>query len=123
MTAKSELKRLSAAEIVKLRICPYCSEPVVRKSKTGPAPSYCSPQCRKSQNNGDLSDGAAIVKYAKAWREARGQGPVGRESFAAMVQALDTMLSSDREDGRPSALYAAAVSLSSGRSYLDRRQG
>ena len=122
MTAKSELKRLTALEIVKLHVCPNCGEPVHRKSAQGPAPSYCSTECRKAQNNGDLSDGAAIIKFAKAWREARGQGPVGSAAFAAMVSALDTMLEGDRQAGKPSALYAAATMLASGTSYADRRR-
>jgi endogenous inhibitor of DNA gyrase (YacG/DUF329 family) len=123
MTTKSDLKRLTAAQIASLNVCPYCGSAVERKSARGPAPSYCSPACRQAQNNGDLSDGAAIVKLAKAWREARGAGPVGAAAFRAMTAALDVMLEADRKSGRPSALYAAAVTLNQGTSYQDRRRG
>lgn len=73
-------------------------------------------------NNSGLSDGAAIVKLAKAWREARGAGPVGAAAFRAMTAALDVMLEADRKSGRPSALYAAAVMLNQGMSYQDRKR-
>jgi hypothetical protein len=105
-----------------LRTCPYCGGKVERKSDRGPAPSYCSPACRLSQNNSDLSDGGAIIKLAKAWREARGSGPVGAAAFRQMTAALDTMLEANRKSGRPSALYAAAALLQQGTTYQDRRR-
>lgn len=120
MITKTVLKTLTSREIVALAVCPHCGSPVEKKSKRGPKPSYCSQECRRSQNNGDLTDGAAIIKFAKAWREARGQGPVGTASFAAMMNALDTMLDRDRRNGRPSSLYAAAVILKDGTNYADR---
>jgi endogenous inhibitor of DNA gyrase (YacG/DUF329 family) len=122
MTTKADLKRLSARDIVNLHVCPRCGSQVERKSKFGPKPFYCSTECKKAQSNGDLSDGAAIIKFAKAWREARGQGPVGQESFREMVAALDVMLEADRRAGRPSALYAAAPILETATSYMDRRR-
>ncbi len=123
MTTKSELKRLTAREIVSLHVCPHCAAPVQpRMHKTGPVRSYCSTECRLAHNAASLSDGSAIIRFAKAWREARGQGPVGSESFAAMVCAIDAMLERDRDDGKPSALYAAAPILASGTTYADRRR-
>lgn len=122
MTPKSELKRLSAREIVSLSVCPHCAGPVARKSRHGPAPSYCSVVCRTAHNNASLSDGATVIKFAKAWREARGQGEIGSQSFAAMVSVLDLLLEKDRSEGRPSALYAVAPIIVSGTTYLDRRR-
>ena len=122
MITKSDLKRLTAAQIASLHVCPYCGGTVRRKSDRGPFPSYCTPECRRSQNNSDLSDGAAIIKLAKAWREARGSGPVGAAAFGAMTATLDVMLEADRKSGRPSALYAAAVIINQGTNYQDRRR-
>jgi endogenous inhibitor of DNA gyrase (YacG/DUF329 family) len=122
MTPKTELKRLSAPQIANLRICPHCGERIEGKGLRGPRRSYCSQDCRAAHKAQGLSDGAAIIKLAKAWREARGQGPVGSASFAAMVAALDVMLAADRAAGQPSALYAAAVMLEQGSSYQDRRR-
>lgn len=121
MTTKAELKRLSARQIAALRVCPFCGGPVERKSARGPMPSYCSPECQKGINNASLSDGAAIIKLAKAWRESRGQG-IGAACFNQMVSALDTMLAADREAGRPSALYAGAVMLNADGQYFDRKR-
>lgn len=122
MTTKSDLKSLTAREIVNLHVCPRCGGQVERKSKFGPKPFYCSTECKRAQSNSDLSDGAAIIKLAKAWREARGQGDVGSAAFREMTSALDVMLEADRRAGKPSALYAAAAMLGQGTSYQDRRR-
>lgn len=121
MTTKAELKRLSSRQIVALRVCPFCGGPVERKSARGPMPAYCSTECQKAMSNANLADGAAIIRLAKAWREARGQG-IGAACFNQMVSALDTMLSADREAGRPSALYAGAVMFDQHGSYMDRKR-
>lgn len=121
MTSKAELKRLSSRQILALQVCPYCGGQVERKNARGPSPSYCSPECQKAMSNASLSDGAAIIKLAKAWRESRGQG-IGAACFNQMVSALDTMLAADREAGRPSALYAGAVMLNADGQYFDRKR-
>ena len=72
-------------------------------------------------NRDSLRDGSAIIKFAKCWRETRGQG-IGGASFKAMTAAVDVMLEKDREAGKPSACYAAAVMFEASGSYQDRRR-
>lgn len=121
MTPKFKLKTMSAREIAALRICPNCGGEV-RQQARGPRSYYCSPKCRVDLNNRGMRDGSAIIKFAKCWRETRGQG-IGAASFKAMTAAIDVMLEKDREAGLPSACYAAATLFeSTGGTYQDRRR-
>lgn len=121
MTPKKHLKAMSARQIVAERVCPNCGGSVGDRPR-GPRSFYCSPKCKNDYNNRAKRDGGAIIKFAKAWRETRGAAGIGADSFKAMTAAIDIMLEADRNDGRPSACYGAAVLLSQHNSYMDRRR-
>lgn len=100
------------------RVCPNCGKPSPeRRSARGPAPLYCRAEdgrdCKREMNNRNLTDGAALIPYLKAWRINRGSGETAKASFQRICRIVDELNDGDRNAGRPRADYYATVLLES----------
>jgi endogenous inhibitor of DNA gyrase (YacG/DUF329 family) len=102
------------------RICPECGQPAIRKSDRGPAPTFCSLECKKVFGNRQLVEGRAVIAFLKAWRIDRGSGEIAQQSFAQVCAIVDGFNSSDRDAARPRADLYAAKLLDTGFTYMDR---
>lgn len=106
--------KLSIAERARQRLCPNCGKPSpARRSNRGPAPLYCDAECKRAMNNRNITDGAALIPYLKAWRIDRGSGDIARASFQRICAIVDELNEQDRNAARPRADYYAAVLLDS----------
>ncbi len=110
----------TVAERLKVRICPECQQPVVRKSEKGRAPKFCSPEHARAYNNRALQEGAALIHFVKAWRIDRGSGPIAKLSLQELCAIADSFNARDLEKGRVRADYYAATILADGTAYFDR---
>jgi hypothetical protein len=107
-------------ERARTRLCPNCGKPSpARRSNRGPAPLYCDDACKRAMNNRNITDGAALVPYLKAWRADRGSGEIARASFARICSIVDDLNDQDRKADRPRADYYAAVLLGSNAAPVD----
>lgn len=105
------------------RVCPNCGKPSPeRRSNRGPAPLYCDQACKRAMNNRNLTDGAALVPYLKAWRIDRGSSWTAKGSFARVCKILDQMNEADRMAGRPRADYHARVLMASNAQPVNERR-
>ncbi len=101
-------------------ICPNCGKPSAeRRSNRGPAPIYCSRECKREMNNRNLRDGLALVPYLKAWRIDRGSGEIAQTSFQRICAITDDLNEDDRRHNRPRADYHAATLLVSNAPRVD----
>lgn len=112
----------SIAERALASSCPECGVEVTRKSKTGPIPTFCSPEHRKAFGNRALVHGAAVINLLKGWRVDRGQGPIAQAAFQQLLQITDNFIGEDRAAGRPRPDYYAAKLMFDGRLYMDRER-
>lgn len=86
--------------------CPECGSKPERKSAKGPAPLYCSNECKRAFQNRQAVEGRAIIGLAKVWRLSRNHKDdreLGSAAFNRMVSTLDYMTGRDRSEGRTTA--------------------
>jgi hypothetical protein len=108
--------KISIRDRAAARVCPNCGKPSpARKSNRGPAPLYCDNDgaCKRAMANRNLTDGAALVPYLKAWRIDRGSGEIASKSFERICRIVDELNEADRNADRPRADYYAATLLHS----------
>ena len=115
-------QRPTIAERAADRICPECGGPAERRSARGPAPTFCSQECRKAHGNRHIVEGRAVIAFLKAWRIDRGSGEIAKESLAEVCSIVDSFNTADREAGRPRADLYAAKLLAEGTRYMDRQK-
>ena len=121
-TPKTKSAKPTIAELARKPICPECGGAVVRRSAKGPAPTFCSPECKRTRGNRRLVRGSAIIEFAQAWRAARGSGEVAQGSFQQLCNILDQLNAEDNAAGRPRADLMAAKILVDQTTYFDRQR-
>ena len=87
--------------------CPECGAIPQRKSAKGPAPLYCSNECKRTFQNRQAVEGRALIGFAKGWRQSRNHRDdkeLGAACFARMCSTLDYMAARDRNEGRTVAM-------------------
>ena len=109
-------------ELAALPVCPNCGGEVVRKSKRGAAPKYCSSKCQKEMAARDLNRGKALIRAASGWYSAPRGSEVYREAFREMNAILQMFKEEDAKAARPRADIACAKAFADGTRYMDRRK-
>lgn len=127
-TAKPKKAKPTIAERARERVCPNCGGPVVRRSAKGPAPTFCSPECKKAHGNRAIVEGRAVIAFLKAWRIDRAQGEIAQGAFAQVCQIVDQFNAQDlayrgpNGETRPRADLYAAKLLVDGSMFFDRQR-
>lgn len=86
--------------------CPECGKPAMPKSLKGPAPLFCSKECKVACERRKLADGRVIIDQLKAWRACRNNkadASLGGALFSEICSTLDKMMDRDRQGGRTTA--------------------
>ena len=102
------------------RQCPECAEFFALRSYQQ---AYCCEAHTRAYQNRLLSEGRAVVTFAKAWRVCRNRKEdkaLGARCLNEMVAILDKHNADDRAAGRASAKVLAEILLNSGTAYFDR---
>lgn len=122
--AQPTRKTLTAGELARQPICTECGGPLPPRPEKakGPRKQYCSDRCKRTRNARRLTQGSAIIEWAKTWRRNRGSGPIAQASLAQLCQILDQLNADDFQAKRPPADLAAARMLVEGTMYFDRQR-
>lgn len=115
--------RPSIKERAAERTCCNCGKPIEggRANKM-----YCSgpgkrSSCAIEAQNRAVARGAAIVRWAQAWRIDRGSGEIAKGSLDQLCNIVDSFNAEDLAAKRPRADLWASKLLASGSLYIDRR--
>lgn len=114
--------RPTLADRARVNLCPNCGAVPERKSTRGPAPTFCSKECKVDHQNRHIVEGRALAALIKAWRIDRGTGEIAQAAFAQVCAIADQFNAADHAAGRPRADLYAAKMLADGSTFFDRQK-